>query len=273
MLEVFGFPIDNMSDEAHRHRDNKLCPFHNKTPKCTKVSATNPLGVCSLVHQGRPVIICPVRVNEDWKIIDDAADFFFAKGQQYTPIPEVRIKDVNGDTAGNIDFVLAAHDRYGQIYDFGAIEVQTVYISGTIRPGFEAYMEDPETNQNMDWNFDNPPRPDFLSSSRKRLAPQLLFKGGILHSWGKKQAIIVDEPFFNQLPAFEEVSIEEAELAFFIYNLQLTEDNTYELVKARTIYTKFEEAMETMTKAGAGAEADFVEKLEEKLKKKLKAIC
>ena len=35
------------------------------------------------------------------------------------------------------------------------------------------------------------PRPDYLSSSRKRLAPQLIFKGGILKTWGRKQAVAV----------------------------------------------------------------------------------
>jgi len=35
----------------------------------------------------------------------------------------------------------------------------------------------------------NYPRPDYLSSSRKRLAPQLIFKGGIINAWGKKTAV------------------------------------------------------------------------------------
>ena len=40
---------------------------------------------------------------------------------------------------------------------------------------------------NMDWSSQhNYPNPDYLSSSRKRLAPQLIYKGGILKFVGQK---------------------------------------------------------------------------------------
>ena len=42
----------------------------------------------------------------------------------------------------------------------------------------------------MNWKDQpNYPRPDYLSSSRKRLAPQLIFKGGIFNTWKKKTAL------------------------------------------------------------------------------------
>ena len=51
-------------------------------------------------------------------------------------------------------------------------------------------MQDPESNRIMDWSKQaNYPHADYLSSSRKRLAPQLIFKGGILKSWKKKTAV------------------------------------------------------------------------------------
>jgi Restriction endonuclease NotI len=43
LAEVFGFPIDNVSSDADRYRKNKLCPFNNKVPSCTKDKAENPL--------------------------------------------------------------------------------------------------------------------------------------------------------------------------------------------------------------------------------------
>jgi hypothetical protein len=92
------------------------------------------------------------------------------------------LKDADGGSAGNIDIVLCAYDKAGKVYDFGALEVQAVYISGNVWNPFEHYMEAPVKNANMDWtNEENYPRPDYLSSSRKRLAPQLIFKGGIIH--------------------------------------------------------------------------------------------
>ncbi len=57
--EVFGFPIGNESDRAKRYRDNKLCPYNNIISNCTKNSIEFPLGVCSLNHKGKQVIICP----------------------------------------------------------------------------------------------------------------------------------------------------------------------------------------------------------------------
>ena len=47
LAEVFGFPIDNMSSSAQRARANRLCPYNNRVPNCTKDKAENPLGVCS----------------------------------------------------------------------------------------------------------------------------------------------------------------------------------------------------------------------------------
>ncbi|HIP96509.1 MAG TPA: hypothetical protein EYH32_04755, partial [Anaerolineae bacterium] len=48
LAEVFGFPVGNLSAEAERYRNNKLCPYNNKVPSCTKDRAKDPLGVCSV---------------------------------------------------------------------------------------------------------------------------------------------------------------------------------------------------------------------------------
>lgn len=47
LAEVFGFPPDNLSAEAERYRRNRLCPYNNKVPSCTKDKANDPLGVLS----------------------------------------------------------------------------------------------------------------------------------------------------------------------------------------------------------------------------------
>lgn len=87
-------------------------------------------------------------------------------------------------------------------------------------------MEDPKTNAAMDWtNQPNYPRPDYLSSSRKRLAPQLLFKGGILHSWRKKMAVALNKSFFDTLPSMNTVAKSDAEIAWLIYEAGLPSSN------------------------------------------------
>jgi len=43
LAEVFGYPIDNLEKNASRYRKNKLCPYNNKVPSCTKDKANDPL--------------------------------------------------------------------------------------------------------------------------------------------------------------------------------------------------------------------------------------
>lgn len=270
MAEVFGFPIDNLKAEANRHREKRLCPFNNKIPNCTKDKANDPLGVCSIFENGGVAVTCPVRFRENWIISDDAASFFFPPHATWTSLTEVKLRDAMGKSAGNIDLVLVQYGDDGQIIDFGAVEVQAVYISGNIRRPFAKYMTDPAANTQMNWSKEALyPSADFLSSSRKRLAPQLLFKGGILNCWHKKQAVVLDSHFFDTLPELEIVPPEEAEMAWLIYNLVLTDENVYAMARDRTVYTKFTTAMEKITKTQAGSVEDFVNTLQAKLDRQL----
>ena len=272
LAEVFGFPVGDASAAAHRHRSKRLCPFNNKVPNCTKDKAQNPLGVCSVFQENEVVITCPIRFRQGWMIADDAADFFFSASATWTTLTEVRLKDGDGGSAGNIDIVLCAYDKAGKVYDFGALEVQAVYISGNVRNPFEHYMEAPAKNAGMDWTVEeNYPRPDYLSSSRKRLAPQLIFKGGILNAWGKKTAVALNNGFFNTLPKLPEVSKAEADIAWLIYDLKppTTAGAHYEMFRARTVYTRFEPALNQITKSRPGKMEDFLRQLQTKVDEKL----
>ncbi len=222
LAEVFGYLTTDHTEKADRYRSHRLCPFNNKVPNCTKDKAKDPLGVCSIYHEGRPVITCPIRFREEWLITDDAASFFFQKDANWSSLTEVRLADAQGKSAGNIDVVLVAYDDKGKVYDFGALEIQAVYISGNVREPFEYFMKDPKGRASMDWSKEpNYPRPDYLSSSRKRLAPQLLFKGGILHNWQKKIAVALNKSFFATLPKLKKVSKAKADIAWFIYDWSL----------------------------------------------------
>jgi hypothetical protein len=135
LAEVFGYKIDDMSADARRHRRQKRCPFNNIVPQCTKDKRVNPLGVCSLNVEGAaaPTIICPIRFREgardEWHILTEAANFFFPSGTKWMPLGEVRLHNKSGISAGNIDMVLVELDPNDQIKKFGALEIQSVYIS------------------------------------------------------------------------------------------------------------------------------------------------
>ena len=267
LAEVFGFPVDNFSPEAERHRTHRLCPFHNKSANCTKDKVDDPLGTCSIFNGDATTITCPIRFREDWLIVEDAASFFFPENARWTSLPEVRLNDKYGKSAGNVDLVLVSYDSQGKVTDFGSLEVQAVYISGNVRTAFAAYMDDPQANAHMDWSRQpNYPRPDFLSSSRKRLAPQLLFKGGIFNGWEKKQAVAVDRSFFSTLPVLPQVPADEADIAWFIYDLVLdAQTNRYKLTRSETIYTAFSTALSRITVAEAPPIEEFLDVLQRRL--------
>ena len=271
LTEVFGFPSNNLTAKAARYRRLKLCPFNNKVPNCTKDKADNPLGVCSIFHDDNIVVTCPIRFRQDWLIAEDAATFFFPDGTPWTSLTEVRLNDKNGNTAGNLDVVLVAYDSAGKVTDFGALEIQAVYISGNVRRPFEHYIQKPEERADMNWHKEtNYPRPDYLSSSRKRLVPQLLFKGGILNTWRKKIAVALDESFFTTLPNLKKVNPKQADIVWLVYELVLNKNvRLYSLKKVKTVYTRFNESLNQIIRPEVGSPDDFIKKLQEKFDEKL----
>jgi hypothetical protein len=98
----------------------------------------------------------------------------------------------------------------------------------------------------MDWSKEpNYPRPDYLSSFHNRLAPQLISKGGILHAWGKRIAIVLNRGFFNTLPKLQEVSKGEADIAWMVYdvvpgaNRNAQASRQMKLVMHKVVYSKW----------------------------------
>lgn len=275
LAEVFGYATTDFSERAIRYRQDRLCRFNNKIPNCTKDKAKNPLGVCSIFHSYNSVITCPIRFREDWLIIKDAAHFFFSEDATWSSLTEVRLNDVHGKSAGNIDVILVAYDQKERVYDFGALEIQAVYISGNVRDPFEHYMNNPEMNQTMDWTRQpNYPRPDYLSSSRKRLAPQLLFKGGILNYWNKKIAVSLQKGFYETLPISRlvPVSKSEGDIAWFIYDLVYDADqNNFKLTKVDEVFTKFQSTLISITTPEPGKIDEFLHILQEKLDDQLES--
>jgi len=271
--EVFGFPYWNHSKAAQRHRRGRLCPYNNRVPNCTKDKANNPLGVCSIFEGDDAIAVaCPIRFRQDWLIAQDAAAFFFSPGTEWISLMEIRLNDRHGNSAGSIDVVLVSHDKHGYVTDFGALEVQAVYISGDIRHPFEHYMEDPINRQEMDWPRQSRhyPRPDYLSSSRRWLVPQLIYKGSILKSWGKKQAVAIHTGFYRTLPKLAEVEPEEADIAWLVYDLVLNKkQDRYHLRLNRTVHTLFEPALDQITTPEPGQVDDFIGHLQEEFYREL----
>jgi hypothetical protein len=269
LAEVFGFPIINETEKAKRYRDKKLCPFNNKVPNCTKDKANDPLGICSVFHGNNAVITCPARFREEWLIIENAARFAFDENVKWTSLSEIKLLDKNGQSAGNIDFVIVAYNDKGHLIDFSSLEVQGVYISGNLRNPFESYISKPTSKFAWTTGY-NYPKPDYLSSSRKRLIPQMLYKGGIFQSWKKKQTVALQKSFFDTLPNLPIVEKEKADIAWFLYDLILEpKTKQYNLTLVETVYTEFETALLRVTTPEPGKLSEFMNILQGRLDEQL----
>lgn len=268
LAEVFGFPISNESETAKYYRENRLCPYHNRFPNCTKSKADDPLGVCCVNHGNNKVITCPSRFREDWKILRDAASFLWPKGTKWTSLPEIKLTDADGQSAGNVDYVIVSYDEDGKITDFASIEVQGVYISGNLGNAFHQYMESPTPD--FAWNGRYFPHPDYLSSSRKRLIPQMLYKGGIFKSWNKKQCVVIQKSFFDTIPDMPHTTKDKADIAWFLYDLEYNEsEQRNHLVLVDTVYTEFQSALEHVIYTKPGDVVGFQSLLQDKLDERI----
>ena len=213
IAEWYGESFSNMTAESRRRfaaialdRDaaKPQCPFQTGQPLCQKAG-----GVCSIQRYnatddgrlGEPVdqavIMCPARFEEQRVVVDWLADIVGFPIEDAMLAREVPFMiGVNtGKPAGMIDLVVARTSN-GVISWYG-LEVQAVYFSGRgMQIEFEGLLRDGSSTA----PFPNAiRRPDWRSSSAKRLMPQLQIKVPTLRRWGSKLAVAVDRPFFNAI--------------------------------------------------------------------------
>lgn len=74
-------------------------------------------------------------------------------------------------------------------------------------------------------------------SSHKRLFRQINAKGTLLAELNKKQAVVVQQPFYDSMPDLTPTPAPEANMAWLIYDL-VREGERYHLINVDTIYTR-----------------------------------
>ncbi len=180
------------------------CPFQINHPPCPKKG-----GVCSIQRYkansnnrlgqpvDMPVITCPHRFGEGnlaCKWLAEVADFPLHETKIASEVPFMRSTGTD-KPAGKIDMIVA-HPQ-GESLRWHGLEIQAVYFSG---PGmireFEALRDDTDEPAPYPSAVR---RPDWRSSSAKRLMPQLEIKAPTLRRWGAKLAVALDRPFFNAI--------------------------------------------------------------------------
>ncbi len=204
---LWGMPVRRrreLAKSALEEAPPPLCPFQTGRP-CGKKG-----GVCSqrdyrpytgdhLADRigepvGQIIIMCPKRFEQDKVVHRWLADIVGFSDVYVAPeVPFMRSPETNRG-AGRIDLVLSGDDAASEWY---GLEIQAVYFSGKgMTPDFQLLADD---------NGRLPPgptvrrRPDWRSSSAKRLMPQLLVKIPTLRQWGKKMAVAVDTAFFEAI--------------------------------------------------------------------------
>jgi hypothetical protein len=262
--EWFGKPLISLTPTQRRKyaefalgaKEAPICPFQKRQVQCGKKG-----GVCSLrKYKDRgsnsvepvdenPVIVCPSRFDADdlvtrWLAKIVGLDWKSTRIAREVPFME---STSTGKTAGRIDLVLA-NDDDGNLRWFG-LEIQAVYFSG---PGMPSEFESIRGHNARSIPFPNAVRrPDWRSSSAKRLMPQLQIKVPTLRRWGTKLAVAVDQQFFAAIggPSSNPVKdLDEGEVIWLVpslstdYTLEIghwetlsLEASTSKLLSARTV--------------------------------------
>lgn len=267
IAEIFGYGVDNQTEEAWESRRAKRCPFRNNP--CTKSSKADPIGICSLSDGGEAASLCPVRFVERDVIFTDAARLAFGEHVRFGIFPEVRILRIEAETGvkkdrkiGKVDYLLGKIEN-GAVVDFAALEVQAVYFSGNeIRTPLRYYME----KQTLDLaNSDR--RPDFRSSAQKRLVPQLQLKVPVFRRWAKKFFVVVDTQFFGNLPQFPATTRSNSEVTWLSYPIARS-GNDYALGDVNIVYSEWDEIRNALREGTPPEPDEIVAELQAKLERR-----
>lgn len=212
-------------------RSQPPCPFQEGQPPCSKSG-----GVCSIQRyadddgrigspDGPPVSTCPRRFEEAQLLVHWLAEIAGFDGGEAMVAREVPFMQSTetAKPAGKIDLVVA-RDTGGSLQWYG-LEIQAVYFSGLgMRSQFEALRDD----RHLRPPFPNAQRrPDWRSSSAKRLMPQLQVKVPTIRRWGSKTAVAVDRPFFDAIggpsPSFSR-DLGDGDIVWLVPEIARTEE-------------------------------------------------
>ena len=210
ICEWYGAPLSALTPSERQDRAAAAlgiaaqlpCPFQANQPPCRKAG-----GVCSIQSyteatpdrigppDSPPVTVCPARFEQDQLVIRWLAEIAgFAEDETMVAREIPFMQSTSTDKpAGKIDLVIGRHPQNGELRWYG-LEIQAVYFSGSGMPSqFEILLEDEAA---LPPYPDRIRRPDWRSSSAKRLMPQLQIKVPTVRRWQAKMAVAVDQQFF-----------------------------------------------------------------------------
>ena len=282
IAEWYGQPFLTLSPDARRRMAQTAlqedlhippCPFQKHRPPCRKRG-----GVCSLHHyekgedgrvgspQGAAAIFCPARFEEGQLLVRWLAEIVGFSPDEAMVAHEVPFMRGTGTNkpAGKIDLVVAkTHSSNLQWY---GLEIQAVYFSGKgMQSEFQRLLNDDHPKTPFP---DAVRRPDWRSSSAKRLMPQLQIKVPTLRRWGSKIALAVDRLFFESVggPSLSPSrDLDDGDIIWLIPELVLNAKGCYQLLRGHWEVLTLEETCEKLLAAKAIQRRTFERTLRSKL--------
>lgn len=248
--------------ESAQSGETRPCPFTGGD--CTKTG-----GVCSLrrysahgdriaASVGPNVVTCPNRFKQDRMLLGWLAEIV-GFGENAMMAREVPFMvGTTGTAAGMIDLVVAAEDHGLRWY---GLEIQAVYFSGAgMDPEFAALAYDDGEDAPFPARYR---RPDWRSSSAKRLMPQLQVKVPTLRRWGSKIAVAVDWPFYDSIGGPSTPSCDDLDSGDVVW--LVSEARGGRLVRRHWEVLTLEQTSEKLLAARPVARAEFEDTLRSKL--------
>ncbi|MGC9316911.1 MAG: NotI family restriction endonuclease [Armatimonadota bacterium] len=249
------------------------CPFQSheeETVQCTKAG-----GVCSLrkyeqTEQGaRPVsglegglcATCPHRFEEGGLIYEWIGAELLRSSQPIVLGEIGFLEDREGKKVGRIDRILV-HPEVEQLA-WCALEKQAVYFSGDSMTN-EFKMLQRSVADELPYPAGRR-RPDFRSSGPKRLMPQLQIKVPTLRRWGRKMAVVVDQPFFAAMGSMETVEhVSNGDIIWFVVGYEEANERMT-LTKSSLAITTLETSVVGLTGGQPVSQAEFESQIRAKL--------
>lgn len=280
--EWFGEPLlaltpqrrSKLSSCALQQADAPECPFQKPGTRCSKKG-----GVCTIQQYessadgritaaiGQPVIVCPRRFEESRTIQQWLAEIVGLEPDDTHVAREVpfMLGTKTQKPAGKIDLVVAGLNEPN--FRWYGLEIQAVYFSGRgMTDEFERLADD----------AGNPPpfpgairRPDWRSSSAKRLMPQLEIKVPTLRRWASKLAVAVDRPFFDSMggPSPNPTNdLDDGDIIWLVPELRTSADGSIQMFRGHWEVLTLEQSRAKLLAAETISRSDFEATLKQKLR-------
>lgn len=131
--ELFTFSVKDTSVNWRAVVDGQQCRYSGK--RCFKVRKSQPdvsIGTCTVAygHEGRNIVICPLRLTERRQIFVDCLHLLEAHrpGNELHIVPEVAVP------GGSVDYFLVSTDSDRNVEDFVGIGLQAMDTTGSLWP-------------------------------------------------------------------------------------------------------------------------------------------